>query len=33
MFTEADIEQIKSRGSELEVVHTQIENFKRDSPI
>lgn len=32
MFTGADIEQIKSRGSELEVVHTQIENFKKGFP-
>jgi len=32
MFTEADIEQIKNRGSELKTVKTQIENFKKGFP-
>lgn len=32
MFTEADIKQIEERGSILEAVHTQIENFKSGFP-
>lgn len=32
MFTESDIKQIKERGSILEMVNTQIENFKSGFP-
>jgi len=32
MFTEADIKQIEERGSVLESVYTQIENFKKGFP-
>ena len=32
MFTEKDLEQIKNKGTDLETVHGQIENFKRGFP-
>ncbi len=32
MFTKADLKQIKERGSDLDVVNLQIENFKKGFP-
>ena len=32
MFTNADLKQIKERGSDLDTVHLQIENFKKGFP-
>ena len=32
MFTKADLKQIKERGSVLDVVNLQVENFKKGFP-